>query len=160
MASGRSGRGALLRSYVDTSVLVSALTNEADSGLSLKWLGEQEASDLSISDWTVTEFASALSAKRRAQSLGDGHRAAALAAFARLSEESFTVLPVIREDFRVAARFTDQATLGLRAGDALHVAICSRNGVTLCTLDRVLAGAAPRLGVEALLISAPRRRRS
>jgi uncharacterized protein len=115
---------------------------------------------LSISDWTVTEFASALSAKLRAQSLGAEHRAAALAAFARLSEESFTVLPVIREDFRVAARFTDQAALGLRAGDALHVAICSRNGVTLCTLDRVLAGAAPRLGVEAHLISAPRRRRS
>lgn len=143
--------------YVDTSVLVSALTNETESELALQWLAESETTDLSISDWTITEFASALSAKLRAKTLAEDHRAAALAAFARMSEENLTVLSVTREDFRVAARFTDQAGLGLRAGDALHVAICSRNGATLCTLDRVLANAAPRLGVAAVPIPARRK---
>jgi predicted nucleic acid-binding protein len=45
--------------YLDTSVLVSALTNEADTALSQDWLAKQETSELTISDWTVTEFASA-----------------------------------------------------------------------------------------------------
>ena len=50
--------------YVDTSVLVSALTNE-DTARSQTWLSEQDASELTISDWTATEFASALSIKLR-----------------------------------------------------------------------------------------------
>src|SRR5689334_18812076 len=63
--------------YVDTSVIVSALTNEADTVLSQTWLARQEASELTVSDWTATEFASALSMKLRTGGLGAGHRAAA-----------------------------------------------------------------------------------
>jgi uncharacterized protein len=110
--------------YVDTSVLVSALTNEGETTLSQNWLAKQEPSELTISDWTVTEFASALSIKLRPGSLGAKHRAAALSAFTRLSEESLQVLQVAREDFRGAARYADQSGLNLRAGDALHLAIC------------------------------------
>jgi predicted nucleic acid-binding protein len=51
--------------YVDTSVIVSALTNEADTALAQIWLARQETSELTISDWTTTEFASALSIKLR-----------------------------------------------------------------------------------------------
>src|SRR5271165_34514 len=63
--------------YIDTSVLVSALTNEADTARSQTWLAEQDASELTISDCTATEFASALSIKLRTGSLGAEHRAAA-----------------------------------------------------------------------------------
>ena len=140
--------------YVDTSVLVSALTNETDTSRSQTWLAEQAASELTISDWTVTEFASALSIKLRTGTLSELHRAAALSAFTRLSSESFRVLPVARDDFRSAARLVDQSQLNLRAGDALHLAICASHGAMLCTLDRRLAEAAPRGGVEALLLSA------
>ncbi|HXE23989.1 MAG TPA: type II toxin-antitoxin system VapC family toxin [Roseiarcus sp.] len=133
--------------YVDTSVIVSALTNEADTVLSQTWLARQEASELTVSDWTATEFASALSMKLRTGGLGAGHRAAALSAFTRLCAESLRTLPVTREDFRAAARFADRSELNLRAGDALHLAICANHGGSLCTLDRRLAEAAPRVGV-------------
>ena len=102
--------------YVDTSVIVSALTNEADTALSQIWLTRQETSELTISDWTTTESASALSIKLRTGALGADARAAALSAFTRLCAESFGTLPVGREDFRAAARFADQSELNLRAG--------------------------------------------
>ncbi|MDZ4739781.1 MAG: VapC toxin family PIN domain ribonuclease, partial [Alphaproteobacteria bacterium] len=46
----------------------------------------------------------------------------------------------------------DQAALSLRAGDALHLALCADNGATMCTLDQSLAKAAPLVGVEAVLL--------
>jgi uncharacterized protein len=63
--------------YLDTSVIVSALTKEADTALSQFWLAKQETSELTISDWTTTEFASALSIKLRTRALGVDDRAAA-----------------------------------------------------------------------------------
>ncbi len=63
--------------YLDTSVIVSALTNEADTATFADWLSRQETSELTISDWTATEFASALSMKMRTGALGADHRAAA-----------------------------------------------------------------------------------
>ena len=127
--------------YVDTSVIVSALTKEADTAVSQIWLTGQETSELTISDWTTTEFACALSIKLRTGGLGADHRAAALSAFTRLCVESLRTLPMEREDFRVAARLGDQSELNLRAGDALHLAICANHGASLCTLDRRLESA-------------------
>jgi uncharacterized protein len=141
--------------YVDTSVIVSALTKEADTDLSQTWLARQETSELTISDWTVTEFASALSMKLRTGALNADHRAAALSAFTRLCAESLRTLPVAREDFRAAARFVDRSELNLRAGDALHLAICANHGASLCTLDRRLADAAPRIGVPVRDVTSP-----
>jgi predicted nucleic acid-binding protein len=142
--------------YVDTSVFVGALTHEADTRRSQTWLAKQETSELTISDWTVTEFASALSIKLRTGALGAEHRAAALSAFTRLSAESLRVLQVAREDFRAAARYADQSQLNVRAGDALHLAICANHGAALCTLDRRLGEAARRVGVESVLLLARR----
>ena len=133
--------------YIDTSVLVSALTKEARTVLSQSWLAAQEAAELTISDWTVAEFASALSLKLRMGTLNEEYRAAALSEFARLSAETLRVLPVARADFHFAARFADQWRLNLRAGDALHLAICADHGAFLCTFDSRLAEAAVHAGV-------------
>jgi predicted nucleic acid-binding protein len=42
--------------------------------------------------------------------------------------------------------------LGLRAGDALHLAVCAERGATLCTLDRCLSDAGSALGVKIMLL--------
>ena len=100
----------------------------------------------------AAEFSSALSIKLRTGQIKAEHRADALAAFTRLKADSLTILPVTRLEFRTAAQFADQHTLGLRAGDALHLAICADHGATLCTLDRRLGEAGPAPGVKTLLL--------
>jgi predicted nucleic acid-binding protein len=80
-------------------------------------------------------------------------RGAAPAMFNKLVAESFTVLMVTGGHFRTAAKFVDQHTLGLRAGDALHLATASEHGVTVLTLDERLAKAAPVFGVPTQLLA-------
>jgi predicted nucleic acid-binding protein len=55
--------------------------------------------------------------------------------------------------FRTAARFVDQHMLGLRGGDALHLATASEHGATVHTLDQRLAEAGPALGVATKLVA-------
>ena len=53
------------------------------------------------------------------------------------------------DDFLAAARMMERFDLGLRAGDALHVAIAQQAGAArLVTLDKVLARAAESLGLR------------
>ncbi len=138
--------------YIDTFVLVAALTNESETARIQEWLAEQTEGDLAVSEWVATEFSAALSSKLRAGRLEAAHRANALAVFARLRAENFETFPVSAAELRTAATFADQYALGLGAGDALHLAICASHGATLCTLDRRLSEAGPSLGVKTALL--------
>jgi len=138
--------------YIDTSVLVAALTNESRTGEMQDWLASQEPRDLVISDWVTTEFSAALSMKVRTGQLGPGHRAEVLAALRSMAEASFEVAAVGRHDFAAAARFSDQHATGLRAGDALHLAIAANHGYRLVTLDHTLTRAGLAVGVNTQLL--------
>ena len=128
------------------------MTEEAASDRVLSWLTRHGSTDLTISDWVITEFASALSIKIRMGRLSAENRIKASRLFTRLQGESIAVVPITRDHFLAAARFANQSGLGLRAGDALHVAVAAELGATICTLDKRLAAAAVALGVSAEMV--------
>lgn len=140
--------------YLDTSLLVAAFTAERRTDEVQVWLAAQPAGDLLISDWVSTEYSAALSVKTQSAQITPDERNRALEAFHVVAGQSLQVLPVLRADFLVAARLADRHDEGIRAGDALHLAIALRAGATLQTLDRKLAEQASVVGVTGHLVTA------
>ncbi|MGE0668897.1 MAG: type II toxin-antitoxin system VapC family toxin [Sphingomonadales bacterium] len=138
--------------YLDASVVVATLVPEEGTGRVQGWLHAQAAGQISISNWVETEVSSALSMKTRLGHISADDRARILGRFNTLVREVWDLVDVRGSHFRNAGRFCDNHELSLRAGDALHLAIASGHGLTVCTLDRRLAEAGPKLGIPALLI--------
>lgn len=134
--------------YCDTSLLVTALTGEPRTAKVQAWLVDQQEGALCISGWVVSEFSSAIAIKRRRGELSDSERASALSNWQVARAENLTEVAVPEAAFDLAARFCDRHELGLRAGDALHLAVASLGGHSLATLDAVMAGAALEVGVR------------
>ena len=134
--------------YLDTSLLVTALTAEPDTTRVQAWLAKREAGALCISDWAVSEFSSALALKLRRGELNAEERARVLSNWRATQRDNLVVIPVPQPAYDLAARFCDRHELGLRAGDALHLAVASLGGHSLATLDARMAKGAVAVGVR------------
>lgn len=132
--------------YVDTSVVVALLAREPRTAAAKSWyaaLGEAPAA----ADWCVTEVASALSIKVRTGQLTPAKAKAAWAVFEQLARGGLRLVAVSRSAFREAAALASDHRQGLRAGDALHLAVAREIGAgRLATLDGSMAAGAKRLG--------------
>ena len=133
--------------YIDASALVAALVSEPHSQRARLWLEAQPAGQVFISDWTHTEVASALSQKLRSGQLTIDQRAEALTTWRRLHTASLQTLAIVPQHFELATAFANQHDTGLRAGDALHLAVAASAGFPIVTLDKTMADAAPILGI-------------
>jgi len=133
--------------YLDASLIVALLTPEAASERADAWFADQPAGSLAISPWVVTEVSSALSIKARTGALTLDRRAAALSAWHAMQADSLLALGITDDHFEAAATIANRHELGVRAGDALHLAIANDGGHTLVTLDGPMANAALQLGI-------------
>lgn len=120
--------------YLDTSALVALVANEPTAPALKRWLGGQGDRPLCSSDWCVPEVASALAIKVRTGQLEEAQADAAWEAFGAACDGLLTLQPVQAGDYSLAAQMCRVPQSGLRAGDALHLAVALR-----CECDALLA---------------------
>jgi len=106
--------------------------------------------DLAVSHWTRVEFASLLAREVRMGGLDAGTAREAGSQFETMIGESFVVLLPNRDDFDPAKEWLGIFDTGLRAGDAVHLAIAGdRGGDAIYTLDELMIAAGKTLGLPA-----------
>ena len=133
--------------YVDTSVLVAMCTHEAKTADVVKWYADC-TEELASAAWCVTEFASAMGLKQRTGQLTQEQAQTAWMQFERVCANDLQLLPVEVTTFHKAAVLTLDASAGLRAGDALHLACAMQaKAQGMVTLDAILAKNAKRFKV-------------
>ncbi len=138
--------------YLDSSLLVAAVSKEFTSPDVQVWFATQPAGRLCTSPWAISEVSSALAMKRRAGTISEEERQISLSTIDKLIDEILIMEPVREHHFYMAARIADRIETKLRAGDALHMAVAQSVNARVCTLDRVFAEAGPIIGVRTLLL--------
>jgi len=140
--------------YVDTSVLIALFTHEAKTQTVQAWYAGLGDTPLCSAAWCVTEFASALSIKQRTRQTTGRQAGQAWRQFEILCDGDLRLLAVGRESFRSAAMLALDPATGLRAGDALHLAVALAAGATgIASLDAALSANAKRLGLQPVPIN-------
>jgi len=132
--------------YLDTSVLLPTLIAEPTTEAVYAFLGDDNL-ELRVSDFAAAEVASAMSRLVRMALLTEADASARLADFDAWRAAMTTPVDIQASDARLAYIYVGRFDLGLRAPDALHLAVAQRLDLAVVTLDRRLAAAARELGV-------------
>jgi uncharacterized protein len=136
--------------YLDTSVLLPLFVREQESGRVRRGLEAIPPIEITISEWTRTEFVSAIGIMVRMGRLHEYLARTILRLFDEMAETSLQVLMPEKKDFILANHFLERFDLALRAADALHLAVAANHGARLVyTLDKVLIKTAQRLRMNA-----------
>jgi predicted nucleic acid-binding protein len=116
-----------------------ALLEEAASAKVEHFVAALPLGEAAVSHWTRVEFASLLAREVRMGGLKPQAADEAGAQFEAVVQESFIILPPDAHDFDLARSFLGNYATGLRAGDALHLAIAGNRGATaIYSLDKGL----------------------
>jgi len=134
--------------YFDTSFIVPLILPESTSADIARFLAGFTEEKLAISHWTQVEFSSILAREVRMGKRDAGAADKASALFDTIIAESFSVLLPGPEAFDLARRYIARYESGLRAGDALHLAIASTHRATaIYSLDKALLKAGTLFGL-------------
>lgn len=128
--------------YADTCILLSLIFRDSGTEAALEWLERTGTESIIISHWTLTEFVSAAGVMARRGDLPPTLHREGLGRLRRFMAARLTVVSPTTMDFERASIWLEDYRSGLRAGDALHLATCARQGFTLTTVDETLAQAA------------------
>lgn len=132
--------------YFDTSFLPPLFLEEKTSRKIEAYVTTLSVGDLYLSHWTRLEFSSLVAREVRMRGLTPEEGQAVLLQFDQLVEESYRVILPTALDYELAREFLKQFATGLRAGDALHLAIASNHGATkILTLDEGMLKAGKQL---------------
>jgi predicted nucleic acid-binding protein len=136
--------------YFDASFLVPLIRNEATSGRVVAHLASVAQENLVTSAWALVECRSGLAREVRMGAMPMDRFQRCTDQLDDLIGRSFELIVPEQEDYRSAATLLNRPELGLRAGDAMHVAISGRIGADLLlSLDRRLIAASNASGVPA-----------
>ena len=125
--------------YFDTSFLVPLIVPEATSDKIAAFVRGLSAEEFTVSHWTRVEFSSLIAREVRIGGLDVQAAMRADARFEAMLDESFSVLLPNADDFGLAKRYLGQFETGLRAGDALHLAVAKNHHATaIYSLDVTL----------------------
>jgi predicted nucleic acid-binding protein len=134
--------------YFDTSFLVPLVVSEATSDKVQRFFARSRTEPLVISQWTHVEVLSALARLVRMKGIDARAAARADAQFETVVAESFVVLLPTQEDFDLSMQYLRQYKTGLRAGDALHLAIAANHRANaIYSLDLTFLKAGRLLGL-------------
>ena len=134
--------------YFDTSFLVPLILPERTSDSITAYLRGLDSDRFATSHWTKVEFSSLIARKVRADGMDIKRAAQADAQFEAMVEGSFLVLLPQALDFNLAKQYLSKYDAGLRAGDALHLAIANNNRAgTIYSLDKTFLRAGNILGL-------------
>lgn len=134
--------------YFDTSFLVPLIREEAASAKVERFMARLPTGELAVSHWTRVELASLLARDVRMGGLTGEAAKRANAEFDAVVDESFVVLLPETDDFDLAKEYLGHHQTGLRAGDALHLAIAgNRRMEAIFSLDKTLLKAGKTLGL-------------
>ena len=134
--------------YFDTSFLAPLVLPEATSDAIAEYVRGLPADQFTVSHWTRVEFSSLIAREVRMGGLDAEAAAQADARFETMVDESFAVILPNADDFNLAKEYLGHYETGLRAGDALHLAIAgNRRAEVIYSLDKSLLKAGNRLGL-------------
>ena len=123
--------------YLDTSFVAPLVIAENLSDAVEAFVLKVKPGELTTSMWTQVELSSMVSRKVRMGDLSDSQAEAVRREFDRVLGESFEILVPTAADYAAAAKFLEIPKTGLRAGDALHLAIAMNHRARrILTLDR------------------------
>lgn len=125
--------------YFDTSFLAPLVREEKASSLIARFMAGLPTGELAISLWTEVEFASLLARDVRMGDIRGDEAREANALFENVVRESFVVLSPSADDYILARRYLHRYETGLRAGDALHLAIAGNHRAdAIYSLDKTM----------------------
>jgi uncharacterized protein len=125
--------------YFDTSFLAPLVLPESTSDKIAGFVRRLPVEELTVSHWTRVEFSSLIARDVRMSVLDAAAGARADARFEAMVDASFAVLLPNADDFGLAKRYLGKFNTGLRAGDALHLAIAgNRQAAAIYSLDKGL----------------------
>ena len=123
--------------YFDTSFLAPLVLPESTSDKIAAFVRRLPVEELTVSHWTRVEFSSLIARDVRMSVLDAAAGARADARFEAMVDASFAVLLPNADDFGLAKRYLGKFNTGLRAGDALHLAIAgNRQAEAIYSLDK------------------------